>query len=88
VGLWPLSLPQLALVATDLVIIVLGSSTLNEEVRAWERSPEELAREQSVTEPFKMTVPMLALATLLALTFFVPMVVLAPVDLTVLDVVE
>ena len=37
VGLWPLSLLQLALVASDLVIIALGSSTLNEEVRSWEK---------------------------------------------------
>ncbi|MDK2463241.1 MAG: hypothetical protein QI223_00485 [Candidatus Korarchaeota archaeon] len=37
IGLWPLSLLQLALAASDLVIIALGSSTLNEEVRAWER---------------------------------------------------
>ena len=37
VGLWPLSLLQLALVASDLVIIALGSSMLYEEVRTWER---------------------------------------------------
>ncbi|HDI86501.1 MAG TPA: hypothetical protein ENF83_03755 [Candidatus Korarchaeota archaeon] len=37
IGLWPLSLLQLALAASDLVIIALGSSTLNEEVRTWER---------------------------------------------------
>ncbi|HDM92038.1 MAG TPA: hypothetical protein ENG69_01430 [Candidatus Korarchaeota archaeon] len=37
IGLWPLSLLQLALVASDLVVIALGSSTLYEEVRTWER---------------------------------------------------
>ncbi len=83
-------LPQGGLIAASLAFATVLSAGYALRLVyhvAWGRPPDGLAREQSVTEPFEMTVPMLALAMLLALTFFVPLVVLAPVDLTILDMV-
>ena len=53
----------------------------------WRTPPEGLAAKQAVIEPFEMKASMLVLTILLVLTFFVPMIVLSPIDLTVLEIV-
>ncbi len=53
----------------------------------WGTPKEGLAYAERKAEPPEMTVPMLSLAILLALAFFVPTMVLAPIELTIIEVV-